>query len=116
MKGLLFAGAVGYLVGTLFAPRKGKDLRADVAKHFGKLQEEGSELVQSGVREGQQLVSDVAQKGSELKELGSKRLANATAAASKAGDIAAESIERLGSDLGAVVDKSKDILNNNHHE
>jgi gas vesicle protein len=113
MKGLLFAGAVGYLVGTLWAPRKGSLLRAEIMQHFEKIQEEGSEFVQDGLKEGQQMVSDVVEKGQELKTTATKKLAVASSAVSRAGEIAGESFEQLGNGVGEIANKGKDLFSDN---
>ncbi|RTL37957.1 MAG: YtxH domain-containing protein [Candidatus Melainabacteria bacterium] len=43
MKGLLFMGILGYALGTLFAPKKGSELREDIKNVVADLRENGSD-------------------------------------------------------------------------
>ncbi len=45
MKGLLFMGLLGYAVGTLFAPKKGSELRAEIKGVVADLRETGSDAI-----------------------------------------------------------------------
>jgi hypothetical protein len=60
-------------------------------------------------------VADVVEKGGEVKAAATKKFSNVTAAAGRAGQIAGETFEHLGSDVNAIVDQSKNVLNNDSH-
>lgn len=45
MRGLLLAGAIGYVVGILTAPKRGSELRVELKERLGDLQDKGQEFL-----------------------------------------------------------------------
>ena len=110
MKGLLFAGALGYLIGILWAPKKGALLRSELLQHIEKMQEDGTAIVQGGLDESKHIVSEVSEMGQQLKKTATKKLSVATSAVARAGEIAGESLENLGNNVSGIADQGKNIF------
>ncbi len=88
MKGIVFAFGLGYLVGTLWAPRQGSLLRADIRKHYEELQD------------------GVIQFGQGMKDEAAGRITRAGESITKAGDVAKETFEKLDKNVHDIADKS----------
>jgi gas vesicle protein len=81
LKGLLIGGALGAIAALLFAPKSGKELRADI-KRKSEEAVEGTKRVYGETRDkAQQLISEAVDKAQELREEASRHLANARAKA-----------------------------------
>ncbi len=71
----LFAGvAVGAIVGVLFAPKRGKHLRADIARTTGKLIDDAEEYLEQAKSKASGLASDI-KKGTEHFAKGAQKAA-----------------------------------------
>ncbi len=81
MKKLIFAAGIGCILGLLFAPRKGIELREDLRKRLEKLQEKMEE------------------QGCELKDETAGNFSRANAAIAKAGSSACEAFTKLDKNL-----------------
>lgn len=75
--GALIGGAIGSVVAILYAPKKGSDIRDDIASTVGDLQKEvltalkkakrtTTHLINEGKERGDQLVQDVLGKAGDL--------------------------------------------------
>ena len=74
--GLLAGAAVGAVVGMLFAPKKGKHLRADIARKTGKLMDEAEEYIDQAASKASAVAND-AKKRTEHVIKGAQKAASA---------------------------------------
>jgi gas vesicle protein len=91
MKRLFVAAALGYIAGTLLAPRKGSELRAQIKDYISELQGEGAAAVQRG----EELVAESIHRGREIKAEAAHRLAKASASVKQAAVTASDSFSNL---------------------
>jgi gas vesicle protein len=131
---LLTLGA-GYLVGILWAPRKGSTLRKEILEHFLELTDEGAELARGAVKKGKEMkgiaedglskasesiqaARQVAvETGGELKTIAEDSLNKATESAREAKDAVMEKgkeIRSIGQDglhkASDSVQQAKDVV------
>jgi len=110
LKGLLIGGAVGAIVALLFAPKSGKEFRADI-KRKSEEAVEGSKRVYGEARDkAQQIISEAVDKAQELREEASRQLANARAKAESLLTTAEEKAVGLSDSARGVVDSAKNDL------
>ncbi len=57
--GLLAGAAIGAVMGVLFAPKKGKHLRADIARKTGKLLDDAEECIDQAASKASDVAGDV---------------------------------------------------------
>jgi gas vesicle protein len=67
LKGLLIGGAVGALVGILFAPKSGKELRSDIQKKGNKIIKDGKEIYADASTKAKEIIGEVKHQAKELK-------------------------------------------------
>ena len=67
LKGLLIGGAVGALVGILFAPKSGKELRSDIQKKGNKIIKDGKEIYADASIKAKELFEEVKHQAKDLK-------------------------------------------------
>lgn len=103
MKGYLFAIGLGYVIGTLWAPRKGSELRKDLIEHFeaGK-----SEVVASG----QQFIATAKEKGEGIIDDAESTYNNVSNSVNQAKKIAKQSISHLGDNLSEIAEDGSKIF------
>jgi gas vesicle protein len=99
MKRLFFAAALGYIAGTLLAPRKGSELRAQIREYVANLQGEGAAAVQRG----EELVAESIHRGREIKAEAADRLSKASASVRQAANTASDSFSNLGKNADEIV-------------
>ena len=87
MKKLFFAVGIGCILGLLFAPRKGAELREDLRKRLEKLQEK------------------IEAQSCELKDETADNFSRANAAIAKAGSSACEAFTKLDKNLHEIFSK-----------
>jgi gas vesicle protein len=73
--GLLAGAAVGTLIGLLFAPKKGKYLRADIARTTGRLTDDAEEYLEHAKSKATDLASDI-KRGTERIAKGAQKAAS----------------------------------------
>ncbi len=64
--GLLTGGALGALLALLYAPKSGKELRADIRERADGLLEGADEMVQAAKSQAGKIVSDAKARSSQL--------------------------------------------------
>lgn len=64
--GLLAGGALGALLALLYAPKSGKDLRADIRERADGLLEGADDMVQAAKTQAGKIVSDAKLRSSQL--------------------------------------------------
>lgn len=64
--GLLAGGALGALLALLYAPKSGKELRADIRERADGLLEGADSMVQAARSQAGKIVSDAKQRSSQL--------------------------------------------------
>ena len=89
---LFFGLGLGYLLGTLFAPRKGSQIREDLRKKFENVRE------------------DVTIRGQAARAEFSEGLSRASESLSEAKDIAAEAAGKLNENMHDIAKKGQDII------
>ena len=67
LKGLLIGGAVGALVGILFAPKSGKELRSYIQKKGNKIIKDGKEIYADASIKAKELFEEVKHQAKDLK-------------------------------------------------
>lgn len=103
MKGYLFAIGIGYVIGTLWAPRKGSELRKDIVEHF----EAGKSEVVAG---GQQIISKAIETGEGIIDEAESRYNNVSNSVNQAKKIAKQSISNLGENLSEIAEDGSKIF------
>jgi hypothetical protein len=86
---LFFGLGLGYLLGTLYAPRKGSEVREDLRKKLLEVRD------------------DVAQRGLGAKEEFSEGLSRASESLAKADELAAGAVDKLGKGIHDIATKRK---------
>ena len=97
MKGssYLFVLFLGYIIGILWAPRKGSLLREEIVGHWVDLTEAGNNMTKTAV-----------EKGVALKGIADETLAKASSSLNQAKDIAAESVDALNKNLHSIAEST----------
>ena len=106
--GWLLTLGLGYLLGILWAPRKGATLRSEILDHFLELKEEGQEMARDAIAKGKEIkgiaeegfgrASDSIQqgrvialeKGQEIKSIAEESMGKATESLNQAKEVALE--------------------------
>ncbi len=104
MKGAnyLFVLFIGYVIGILWAPRKGALLREELVGHFVDLTEASNNMARTAIEKTTEVAKSAAEKGAELKEIASDSIAKASTSLNQAKDIAAESVGTLNKNLQTI--------------
>jgi gas vesicle protein len=68
MKGLLFMGLLGYAIGTMFAPKKGSELRKDIKDVIDNFQENGSDIILDAQSKASDLLDKAEPAMNQVKE------------------------------------------------
>ena len=66
-KGLLIGGVLGVLVGILFAPKSGKELRSDIKNKGNKIIKDGQEIYADASTKAKEIIGEVKHQAKELK-------------------------------------------------
>jgi gas vesicle protein len=101
--GFLAGGAIGALVALLFAPKSGKELRADLKlkgeeyldeaeKYISEAREKAKELINEGKKRSEKIISDAKMKSQEIIKDAEKII---TEAREKAGEVIANAKEKI---------------------
>jgi ElaB/YqjD/DUF883 family membrane-anchored ribosome-binding protein len=124
---LLTLGA-GYLIGILWAPRKGASLREEILEHFLEVKEEGTELARNAIEKGKEIKSiaeggfnkasdsfqqgkDTAmEKGKDIKNIAEHSLNKASNSLNEAKDVAVEKGKELKTIAEDGLNKASDSL------
>jgi gas vesicle protein len=110
LKGLLIGGVVGAVTALLFAPKAGKDLRADI-KRKGEEAVEGTKRVYGEARErATQIISEAVEKAEELREEATRQLTKAKARAEQLLTNAEEKASEIAGSAKEILDSTKDDL------
>lgn len=88
MKNLIFAAGIGCILGLLFAPRKGTELRQELRNKLEKLQER------------------LEEQGCEIKEETAGNFSRANEALAKAGTSACEAFTKLDKNLHEIFSRA----------
>jgi gas vesicle protein len=67
-KGLLIGSTLGVLAGILFAPKSGKELRADIRKKGNELLKDGKEIFADVSTKANEIFGEVKHQAKELRE------------------------------------------------
>jgi gas vesicle protein len=110
LKGLLIGGTLGAISALLFAPKSGKELRADI-KRKGEEAVEGTKRVYGETRDKtQQIISEAVDKAQELREEASRHLAKARAKAEELLSSAEEKALDFSESAKGLIDNTKNDL------
>jgi len=110
LKGLLIGGALGAIAALLFAPKSGKELRADI-KRKSEEAVEGSKRVYGEARDkAQQIITEAVDKAQELREEASRQLTKARAKAEELLTDAEEKAVTFSDTARSLVDSTKNDL------
>jgi gas vesicle protein len=103
LKGYLFALGIGYVIGTLWAPRKGSELRKDILEHFqtskAEVLSEGREILHSAVEHGEEFLDEAG-----------NRFKQASISANKAKTIAKETISKFAENVSDIAEDSSKLF------
>lgn len=113
--GVLAGGAVGALIALLYAPKSGRELRADIKEkaddfmegaeeYISAAKSRAGEIVSEAKKRSEQLITDAKHKADSLLEDADKLIANAR---SKAGPVVEEG-SRIKNAVKAGLDAYKD--------
>ncbi len=97
---------LGYVIGILWAPRKGSLLREELVGHFIDLTEAGNEMARTAVAKGSEVAKSAVEKGADLKEIADDSFAKASSSFSQAKDIATESVGALNKNLHNIAEST----------
>lgn len=124
--GFLAGGVIGALVGLLYAPKSGRELREDIrnrsdvyldeaSKYVAEARDKAKELINEGKQKSDKLISDAKIKSDELLKDAEKIFNDAKAKATASVAIGKETIEnetgRLKDAVKAGVDAYKNTKN-----
>ncbi|HPI71901.1 MAG TPA: YtxH domain-containing protein [bacterium] len=109
-KGFLIGGALGAIAALLFAPKSGKELRADI-KRKSEEAVEGTKRVYGETRDkAQQILAEATEKAQELREEASRQMNKARAKAEEILNRAEEkAVDFTGSARGLVDTTKADL-------
>lgn len=104
--GLLAGGAIGALVALLFAPKSGKELRADLKlkgeeyldeaeKYISEAREKAKELINEGKKKSEKIISEAKMKSQEIIKDAEKIINEAK---EKGGDVISSTKEKIESE------------------
>lgn len=77
LRGLLTGAILGGLVGVLFAPKSGKELRAELKKKGSEAFEEAKEIYSDARGKAKAILEDARRRAEELKREADRQLAEA---------------------------------------
>jgi gas vesicle protein len=95
LKGLLIGGVLGALAGILFAPKSGKELRADIKEKSSEILDDAKGIYDDATAKAKTIIDEAKQRASELKKEADRHIADAR---QKAKDILSH--EKKGSGTG----------------
>ena len=75
--GAVMGGAVGVLAGLMFAPKVGKELRADIKEKGSKLYGDAKEMVSDTQARAEALIQEAKHRADDLKKEAEHRLSEA---------------------------------------
>lgn len=70
LKGLLIGSFLGVLAGVLFAPKSGKELRADIKEKGSEVLKGTKEILDDARAKAKAIIDEAKQRASELKKRG----------------------------------------------
>ena len=75
--GALMGGAIGFLAGLMYAPKAGKELRADIKGKGSKLYGDAKEMVSDTQARAESFIQEAKHRADELKKEAERRLSEA---------------------------------------
>lgn len=108
--GLLAGGAIGALVALLFAPKSGKELRADLKlkgeeyldeaeKYISEAREKAKELINEGKKRSEKIISEAKMKSQEIIKDAEKIISDAK---EKANEVISSTKEKIETESGRI--------------
>jgi gas vesicle protein len=77
LKGFVIGGFLGALAGTLFAPKPGKELRADIKAKGDEVLQDAQEIYDEASKKAKGIIDEAKKRAEELKKEADRRLAEA---------------------------------------
>lgn len=108
--GMLAGGAVGAVLGLLFAPKSGRELRADIKsktdeyvedaeKYLSEARDKARELINDGKKRSEKIISDAKSKSSEILKDAEKIFHDAK---SKSGEVYQQGKEKFDAEADRI--------------
>ncbi len=77
LRGLMIGSFLGALAGVLFAPKPGKELRAEIKAKGDEVLQDAQEIYDEATRKAQAIIDEAKKRADELKREADRRIAEA---------------------------------------
>ncbi len=77
LKGFVIGGFAGALAGILFAPKSGKELRADIKEKGNEVLKDSQQIYEEATEKAKAIVDEAKRRAEELKKEADRRLSEA---------------------------------------
>ena len=77
LKGFVIGGFLGALAGILFAPKPGKELRADIKAKGDEVLQDAQEIYDEATKKAKGIIDEAKKRAEELKKEADRRVAEA---------------------------------------